>query len=168
MPFPRPLVAVLVPLALLSATSGCAFFESIGFAPNRPDPVSVRTPADTRVEPAHVVVRVVLVSFSDCGRRGVTRTRADAEKLARKVLARAQAGADFAELVRMNSDDRHGGGVLAVANWDIPPRADEVEREKLARGVGRTAFSLEPGQVGLVEYDAYESPEGFVVVRRDS
>lgn len=158
------LVAGLVAAAL--ATSGCALAEWAGFAPNEVDPAAVRVPADTRAEPSRVVVRHVLVSYDGGGVRGATRTLDEASALARKVLALAQSGADFGELVRIYSDDRHADGTLALSNWGIPSRPDEIERERMVRGFGRLAFSLDPGQIGFLEHDPEESPFGWHVVLR--
>lgn len=157
-----------VPLALAAALlGGCSLLESVGLGPNRPDPEAVRAAPDERREPDHVTVRHVLISFDKAGIQSVTRTRAEAERLAAKVEALARSGRDFADLVRTYSDDRHGDGLYRLANWGIDAAADEAERDKMVRGFGRVAFSLEPGEIGVLPHDANESPYGWHIIRRE-
>lgn len=157
----RPaLLAALLALGL----TGCSFFRQIGFAPNEPDPASLRHDASSD-EPDRVVVQHVLIAFEGLKVSGVTRTRDEAERLARRVESEARAGRDFAELVRTYSDDR-GDGKYALANWGVAVLPDETERRKMVRGFGAMAFSLQPGEVGVVPYDAGSSPYGWHIVKR--
>ena len=163
----RNLLTRTLPLAIaLALVPGCAFFEAVGLAPNRPDPEAVKEPAG-REEPQHVVVRHVLISCVDANLPGVTRTRAEAERLAAKVQQLAVAGHDFGDLVRLYSDDRHGDGSYSLANWGVPAKPGEADRESMVRGFGRVAFSLDPGQIGMLPYDKIDSPFGWHIIRRD-
>lgn len=156
----------LAPLGLLLALlGGCSFFRSIGFAPTEPDRASVAGEALAE-EPAHVKVQHVLLSFEGAGVPGATRTREEARALAERVLAQAREGRDFDELVRLYSDDRDPRGVVAIANWGIPPAPDEVERRTMVRGFSAVAFALAKGEIALVEHDANASPFGWHVVKR--
>lgn len=96
---------------------------------------------------ARAHVKVIYVSFNDNPlpasdpKAKKPRTSAEAEKLARELVAKARAGADFAELARKFSDDeetRAKGGdytPLKPGDTNLPPQI-------------RTAvFSLRPGQV---------------------
>lgn len=158
------LAAVALAATLLGA---CSMFEAVGIGPNRPDPEAVKIAPDERREPDHVTVRHVLISFEKAGIQSVTRTRAEAERLATKVEALARSGRDFADLVRTYSDDRHGDGVYRLANWGCAPDVDEAEREKMVRGFGRVAFSLEPGEIGVLPHDPIDSPYGWHIIRRE-
>ena len=155
--------ALLAALLALGLT-GCSFFRQIGFAPNEPDPASLQKDAPSD-EPEHVLVQHVLISFEGLKVAGVTRTRDEAERLARRVESEARAGRDFAELVRTYSDDR-GDGRYALANWGVAAGPEETERRKMVRGFGAMAFSLQPGEVGVVPYDTGSSPFGWHIVKR--
>jgi len=98
---------------------------------------------------------------------GVTRTLAEAESMARRVLAAAEDGAVFAELVRLYGDDRTNDGVLAIANFGVSPASfGELERVALARDFGDAAFALDVGDVRLVRYHEDRSPFGYHVLTR--
>jgi len=166
----RP-ASLAVPAAVLLALAagGCGLFRSVGLAPNETDPTAVRDP-DRREEPDHVVIQRILVSFEETEADGVTRTREAAERLAQKVYDEVLAGADFTQLVRLNSDDRHGDGSYAIANWGVANALDELPRERVVAGDGRAvaeaAFTLEPGQVVLIPHDPDTNPLGWNIVRR--
>ena len=162
-PASRRLPAVL--LLALGTLPGCAFFEAVGFAPDRPDENAVRT-APTREEPAYVEVQHVLVALQGTGVPGVTRTKEEAERLAGQVLEKARNGQDFRELVRLYSDERRGDGTLRIANFGMTAGPDEYERGRLARGFARAAFAMEPGDVTMVPWDPPDSPYGWHVLRR--
>lgn len=140
--------------------------DSVGLAPNKPDPETVKLPAGTRTEPDRVTVRHVLIAFEKTGILSVTRSKDEAERLAQKVFEMAQSGTDFGELVRLYSDDRHGDGTYTIVNWGVVPAEGEMERERMVQGFGTTAFSLEPGQTGIQPYAPVESPFGWHIIRR--
>jgi len=160
MPLPRAVLAVLA----LAAVS-CSLARDAGFAPAEPDRTALTAPLPTD-EPTHVVVQHVLLAFDATGLPAVTRSKADAQRLAQRVLTDARAGREFADLVRLYSDDRGYDGILEIANWGVPPGPTERERRALARGFSATAFRLEPGEIGLVEYDETSSPYGWHIVKR--
>jgi len=154
-------------LLLLAAPllGACSLFESVGFAPNRVDETAVReTP--TSGEPARVEVQHVLIAFDGTGVAGVTRTKEEAERLAGQVFEQARAGRDFDELVRLYSDDRHGGGRFRISNFGVPAGPEDTERGRLVRAFTRAAFSLEPGAMALVPWEESEAPYGWHVIRR--
>lgn len=117
--------------------------------------------AEHKEDFARAHVKVIYISFNDHplpssdpkARR--PRTSAEAEKLARDLVAKARAGADFAELARQYSDDeetRAKGGdytPLKPGDTNLPPQI-------------RTAvFSLRPGQVS----DPVRQSGGFWIFR---
>jgi parvulin-like peptidyl-prolyl isomerase len=112
---------------------------------------------------ANARVRVIYVSFNDNPppakdpKAKRPRTSAEAEKLARELVAKARAGADFAALARQFSDDAEtqvkGGEFRPVKPNDanLPPEI-------------RTAiFALKPGQVS----DPVRQTGGFWIFRLD-
>lgn len=158
-----------VPAAALAAAlalTSCSLFKDVGLAPADLDHAAVKAGNGERTEPPRVVVRHVLVSFDTIGLVGVTRSKDEAEKLAQQVLQLAKSGRDFGDLVRFYSDDRHGDGSYAIANWNTPANADERPREGTYRGFAKLAFSLEVGEVGLVPYSPTEAPSGWHVMVR--
>jgi parvulin-like peptidyl-prolyl isomerase len=163
----HPAAAALALACVGSLLSGCFLFREVGLSENEPDPEAVKPPANERKEPSHVVVRHVLIAFDKTNVASVTRTREEAERLAQKVFEMAKSGRDFAELVRLYSDDRHGPGTYSLANWGVTPAPGEGERDRMVRGFGRVAFSLDVGQIGLLPYDSADSPFGWHVIRRE-
>jgi len=148
-----------------ASLAGCSFFRDIGLAENEPDPEVLRE-GDNADQPAHVVVQHVLISFDGAGVPGVTRSQDEARALAQRVLTEAQNGADFADLVRLYSDDRAGDGSYSIANWGVPTESGEVERRKLVRGFSAMAFTLPAGEIAVVPYESNTSPFGWHVVKR--
>ncbi len=159
---PSALLVALLALPL-GALGGC---QQLGFAPAEIDETAVRETEGPRPN-AHVVVQHVLLAHDDAGIAGVTRSLDQARALAETVLAKAQAGEDFGQLVMLYGDDRGNAGVLAIANFGAATEtAQEIERVKLARGFGDLAFQLQPGEFGVVSYDPARSPFGFHVITR--
>jgi hypothetical protein len=137
------------PAILLLLAAGCAG------APDGPPP---------KTEPDRIVVQHLLVSFAGT-RTKATRSKADAEALARSLLDRAKRGEDFDALVKQFTDDSHPG-VYAVANLWLPPAEGEMARDRLAAAFGNVGFKLEVGGIGMAAYDPRESPFGWHVIKR--
>jgi hypothetical protein len=157
---------LLLAAATAVATTGCSFFKQVGLAPVEVDPSSI--PADTTVEePAHVVVRHVLIAFDGVSPTA-TRSKDEAKRLAQRVLEEARRGRDFGDLVRLYSDDRVPDGKVAMANWNVAADGDEVLRQdrRTPRGYGAVAFSLKVGETAIVPYDDNANPLGWFVMRR--
>ena len=155
-------------VVLSVSAASCSLARDAGLAPTDPDRTALAGPLPPD-EAAHVVVQHVLISFdgADIPRdAGVTRGKADAQRLAQRVLADARSGREFADLVRLYSDERAGNGTYEIANWGVTPGANERERRGLVRGFGDAAFRLAPGDVTLVEYDPSSSPFGWHVIKR--
>lgn len=70
-----------------------------------------RPPFDLHGEPERVKIQHILISFKGTGTTA-TRTKEEAEKLAKEILEQAKNGADFGALVRSNTDDP--GGVTST------------------------------------------------------
>jgi hypothetical protein len=158
--------AVRVLSVVLSvAAASCSLARDAGLAPTEPDRAALAGPLPAD-EPAHVVVQHVLLSFDGTGVPAVTRSKADAQRLAARVLDAARAGREFADLIRLYSDDRGNDGTLEISNWGVTPSATERERRGLVRAFGDAAFRLAPGEVTLIEYDPVVSPFGWHVMKR--
>ncbi len=103
--------------------------------------------AEHKDEWARAQVRVIYLSFNDnplpsADRKARRpRTSAEAEKLARDLVARARGGADFAELARKYSDDEEtrakGGEYRPLKPGDA----------SLPEEIRKAIFSLRPGQI---------------------
>ncbi|MEZ4223768.1 MAG: peptidylprolyl isomerase [Polyangiaceae bacterium] len=123
---------------------------AVGNAPPAvPDNAPAAPNAPDRVRASHV-----LVAYQGARRSQATRSKDEARKLAEAVLARAKAGADFADLARQHSDDSSAkakGGDLGA-----------FQREMMVKPFADAAFALKPGEVsGIVETEF-----GFHVIRR--
>jgi hypothetical protein len=126
------------------------------------EPVKPATPPD------HVVVQHILIGFSGSIKdKPISRTQADAEKLANDVLARARAGENFDGLVQAHTDDQFPG-VYGLANTGVTPdqTKGEYARGAMVAGFGDVAFELSPGNVGMSPYDAQKSPFGWHIIKR--
>lgn len=115
--------------------------------------------------PDRVRVRHILVSFAGSGTEA-TRTMTEAEAKAKALLERLNKGDDFERVMQRESDDR-GGGVYWMVNEGVTPGAqDEMPRERMVKGFGDAAFSMEVNEIRLVPYDAKSSPYGWHIVQR--
>lgn len=126
------------------------------------------TPVKPATPPEHVVVQHILIGFQGSIKdKPISRTKADAEKLANDVLARARAGENFDGLVQAHTDDQFPG-VYALANTGVTPdqAKGEYARGAMVSGFGDVAFDLSPGNVGMSPYDAEKSPFGWHIIKR--
>ena len=115
-------------------------------------------------EPDHIQVAHILISFAGAGTEAV-RSKADAEKLAGDVLARAKKGEDFHKLIKELSDDP-GEGVYGMANFKVRPERGEYERGGMVPAFGDVGFKLAVGAIGMSTHDARTSPYGWHVIKR--
>lgn len=164
-------IAALVALGL-----GCG-----GGAESKPEPKADPKP-EAKVEPKvdgrpelmparlanpeaeHILVAHVLISFAGSGTKA-TRSKAEAEKLAYEVLAKARKGEDFNKLIRDYSNDE-GEGVYGLANHRVNPVGIEYERRKMVPAFGDVGFKLEVGSIGMSVFDAQKSPYGWHIIKR--
>jgi peptidyl-prolyl cis-trans isomerase C len=115
-------------------------------------------------EPDRITVQHVLLSFAGAG-TDATRSKAEAEKLAKEVLERAKKGEDFGGLVKQLSDDP-GEGIYGMANRGVREVRGEYPRDGMVPAFGNVGFALEAGGVGLAPYDPQASPFGWHVIKR--
>ncbi|MEQ1632006.1 MAG: family 16 glycoside hydrolase [Planctomycetota bacterium] len=104
-----------------------------------------------------ITVQHILISFQGAPRmQGVTRSKDEAKVLAENLWNKAQAGADFATLMKAHSND---------------PGAGEYPMTKATRGTmvkafGDVGFRLEVGEIGVAPWNATSSPYGWHVIKR--
>ena len=115
-------------------------------------------------EPGRIQVAHVLISFAGAGTEA-TRTKAEAEKLANDVLARAKKGEEFPKLIKELSDDS-GDGVYGLANVAVKPNAGEYPRQGMVAAFGDVGFTLEVGGIGMSAFVPRKSPYGWHIIKR--
>lgn len=134
------------------------------------------TPAATPTLPtngdAHITVQHILIGFKDAiGFRGnppakaATRTQDQAKALAEALLKRAQAGEDFDQLVKDNTDDQ-APGIYSMANNGAALGVGEMSRGDMVAAFGNVAFGLKVGEIGMTDYDIQSSPFGYHIIKR--
>lgn len=131
-------------------------------APPGPPPVGTKP-----LPPGRIKVQHVLVAFKGAREAipRVTRTREEAEILAKEVFERARNGEEFKKLMQEFSDDT-GKGEIGIVEAGVRPRGPEKRRDGFVKGFTKVAFALAAGEVGLAPYDAIESPFGYHVIKR--
>jgi hypothetical protein len=130
-----------------------------------PEPKPPVPPAANKPEPEHITVAHVLISFAGT-RTDAKRSKAEAEKLAGDVLARAKKGEDFDKLMKDLSDDP-GGGVYMMANRAARKgNPDEFMRDEMVPAFGDVGFKLDVGGIAMSDYDAKKSPFGWHIIKR--
>ena len=127
-----------------------------------------RDPAAAKPVPQVVDVRHILIGFKGARGAASDRSQADAEKLARDLLARARKGEDFGKLMSEYSD---AAGQSVSPRYKIRRtlgklRPGEIRSNKLPAAFERTAFALDVGEIALCLYDEKEAPHGFHVIKR--
>lgn len=122
-----------------------------------------------KAEPERVTVQHILIAFRGSlpGDQKITRSQADAEKLALQVFERAKAGEDFAAMVKTYTNDSYPG-IYKMANKGV--QADrakgEFPRAGMVKAFGDVGFGLEVGGVGLAVYDPATSKYGWHIIKR--
>ena len=119
---------------------------------------------EPKAEPGHIQVAHILISFGGAGTEAV-RSKADAEKLANDVLARAMKGEDFHKLIKELSDDS-GEGIYGMANLKVNPAQGEYPRQGMVAAFGDVGFKLEVGGIGMSSFDPRKSPYGWHIIKR--
>ena len=147
-------------VALLIA---CAFVMACGTESEKPAEEKTLVKEPDRIEVDHILIGVKSPRLPRA-----TRSVAEAEELARKLLADLEGGdADWAGLKRRYSDDPPPGGPYKMSNRGVPPtRPGEYPREQMATAFGDVGFQLEVGGIGLAEYDPAKSPFGYHIIKR--
>jgi hypothetical protein len=129
---------------------------------------SVLASGQQTFEPDHVTVQHILIAFQGTiPGSSITRTRDEAEALARQIFARARMGEDFDALVKEFTNDEYPG-IYNMSNTGVEPDVaiKEFPRAKMVKAFGDVGFRLRIGEIGLAEYDAAVSKYGWHIVKR--
>ena len=115
---------------------------------------------EEEAEPETIAAQHVLIAYRGAKRapRGVTRTKAQAKKLAEEIVAKARkkpTDSAFAALAREYSDDE--GTKNNLGNLGKFPKSKMVE------SFSEPAFKLKVGEIS----DAVETPFGFHIIKRN-
>jgi peptidyl-prolyl cis-trans isomerase D len=125
--------------------------------------------AQDKPEPERVTVQHILIAFKGSipGDQKVTRSRADAEKLALQIFERAKAGEDFEAMVKTYTNDSFPG-IYKMSNRNVTPDPSrkEFSRTGMVKAFGDVSFGLEVGGVGLAVYDPATSQFGWHIIKR--
>ena len=119
------------------------------------------------IEPQYVKVAHVLISFQGV-LPGVTRSKADAEKLAEEIYQRALGGEDFQALVKEYSDDRQrgvAGGPYGMSNTGAPAKPGYGSRTGMVGAFGNVGFSLKLDEIGMSKHGP-DSHYGWHIIKR--
>ena len=119
--------------------------------------------ARPEIEAERVKVQHLLVSFRGTGTRA-TRTKEEAEALAADLLARIEAGEDFAALIGKHTDDSAPGIYGMVAGGNAP--SGWYRRSGMVAAFGDVGWRLAVGELGLAAFDPDKSPFGWHLIRR--
>lgn len=126
------------------------------------------TAVEPAQEPDRLEVQHILISFKGAiDKEEVTRTQAEAETLAQKLLTQAQAGEDFDAMVKEYTDDQHPG-IYRMANLEIEPDSSQEEypRARMVKAFGDVSFSLKVGEIGMTTFDPETSKYGWHIIKR--
>lgn len=116
-------------------------------------------------EPERITLQHILISFAGT-QTDATRTKAEAETLAKQVVERVKKGEDFTAVMKQLSDDP-GPGVYSLANRGVKQAGrDEYPRDGMVPAFGNVGFALEVNAVGLAPYDPKASPFGWHIIKR--
>ena len=124
-------------------------------------------PAKT-AEPAHVQVQHILIGFNgSVPGKMITRSQAEAKKLAAEILKRARKGESFDELVKKYTDDQAPGIYGMSNNGAEPDKAKgEYPRSGMVQSFGDVSFGLKVGKIGIANYDPAKSKFGWHIIKR--
>ena len=135
--------------------------------PPPPPPAAPMPAAPLKPEPERIVVQHILISFAGAPKTKQTRSRAEAETLAKELLERVKKGESFEELMKRYSDDP-GPGEYGMANNGVTPGDPQKEfpRKGMVPAFGNTGFQLGVGEVGFAVHDPKASPFGWHIIKR--
>jgi peptidyl-prolyl cis-trans isomerase C len=147
-------LALLIPALALAADPA----DSAKAAPAKTAPA--------KAGPAHVQVQHILIGFSgSVPGKPITRTQAEARKLANEILKRARKGENFDELVKKYTDDQ-APGIYGMSNIGVTPAQGEFSRTGMVQSFGDVGFSLKVGKIGMASYDPAKSKFGYHIIKR--
>jgi len=120
-------------------------------APPPPDPLQSNDILARTAKASTVDILYVIVGWTEATTQAATRTKAEADALAKKVLDEARAGADMAKLAKQHSDD---ASVNSGKPFEITDRDTSTPIQELA-------LRLQVGEAGMIR-----SKVGWIVMKR--
>lgn len=149
-------------ILILLAAAGCG--DAAPTATSVPPPAAA-VPAGASTA-GHITVQHILISFKGkLPGKPITRTQEEARVLAHSLFDRAKSGADFDQLVKANTDDAWPG-IYSMSDTGLQPNQGESPRDGMVPAFGNVGFTLQPGGIGIAEYDATTSPYGYHIIKR--
>lgn len=132
-----------------------------------PAPKPAPAPSASAATPKRIKVAHVLISFQGAGVPGVSRSKAEAEKLGADVFDRAKKGEDFDALMKMSDDRPPSPGKYGLA-VDAASKKEPSDwlRSQMVPAFGNVGFTLQVGEIGLAPYDPTTSPFGWHIIKR--
>jgi parvulin-like peptidyl-prolyl isomerase len=116
-------------------------------------------------EPERITLQHILISFAGT-QTDATRSKAEAETLAKQVVDRVTKGEDFTAVMKQLSDDP-GPGVYSLVNRGAKQQTrDEYPRDGMVPAFGDVGFALQVDGIGLAPFDPAASPFGWHVIKR--
>lgn len=119
-------------------------------------------------EPERVEVQHILISFKGADDRvKASRSKEEAETLAKELLFRARQGADFDKMREEHSDDS-GEGIYRMTNSGVQPDGSkgEMARHRMVKSFGDVSFGLAVGEIGMASYHPQRSKYGWHIIKR--
>jgi hypothetical protein len=162
------LLVVLLGLILVAGIFGCGSNEEAGEPAESTDAAGEVAVDEQKMEPGLIAVQHILVAFEgSLPGRSISRSREEAETLAKEVYDKAASGADFDVLVKEHTDDAYPG-IYKMANFNgQPDMAQQIyPRARMVPAFGNVGFKLEVGEIGLAEFDPKTSPYGWHIIKR--
>ncbi len=128
---------------------------------------SVTAQETQSIEPEHVEVQHILISFEGAPQVDAVRSQTEAEKLAQEVLFKARQGADFEALVKEYTDDAFPG-IYSISNRGVQPDGTkkEIARHRMVKSFGDVSFKLKIGEIGMASYHPQNSKYGWHIIKR--
>lgn len=116
---------------------------------------------DAVIEVQHLLVGIAMPRLPN-----VKRNLDEAEKLTADLLAKINAGEDFAALIEQHTDDSPPGIYGMTMQGSGDPGKKIYPRKGMVPAFGNVGWKLEIGEVGVAPYDAQKSPYGFHIIKR--
>ena len=160
----RTLPILLALVAAVACDQGSPASTTPAAPPNPPADAAPAAPAG---QPERIAVTHVLISFKGAIRDPqVTRSKEEAEALAKELYERIKGGEDFEPIRTRFSDDRGGSAEYGMANHGVAPQGQERPRRGMVAAFGDVGFTLKVGEVGMAPYDPQKSPYGWHIIKR--
>ena len=117
--------------------------------------------------PAHITVQHILIGFQGaCPSKEITRPKEEAKTLAYDLLEQAKSGADFDPTGHKNTDDQAPGIYTMFQHRGHAAQRRRVPPRGMVPAFGNVGFTLQPGGIGIADYDPTTSPFGWHIIKR--